>query len=65
MATYMVVFTTGASSVIEVEASSVEEARKLANKRFDGPSLCHQCSRHINLGDWEHDESDPDFVEKL
>lgn len=33
------------------EASSEEEAEKLAWDRFDPPSLCHQCAKHLTLGD--------------
>lgn len=63
MKTYQVMFTTGASTVIEVEADSVEEARQLADEQFDPPTICAQCSgwgndQNLELGDWEQDESD-------
>lgn len=64
MNTYSVIFTTGASSVVTVEADSPEEARELADEQFDPPTLCAQCSgwgqdSNLELGDeWEQDESD-------
>jgi hypothetical protein len=64
MTTYQVLFTTGASTVVEVEADSPEEARELADEKFKEPMLCAQCSgwgnrQNLELGDgWEQDESD-------
>lgn len=63
MKTYSVLFTTGASSVFEVEAESVAEARDIAADQFEPPTICAQCSgwgndQNLELGDWEQDESD-------
>ena len=65
MPRYMVVFTTGASAVVEVDARDTGEARRLANEKFATPSLCHQCAHHLSLGDWEHPEDDDDYIEVL
>lgn len=63
MKTYTVMFTTTASTVLSVDAESTEEARELADEKFEGPSLCAHCSgwgnsQNLDLGDWEQDESE-------
>ena len=60
---YRVQFLTTASTLVEVEASSAEEARQVADEDFYGPSVCAQCSGWggnpgIELGEWEQDESE-------
>ena len=64
MTTYQVLFTTSASTIVEVEADSPDEARELADEKFESPYLCAQCSgwggqQNLELGDgWEQDETD-------
>lgn len=41
------------SSIVEVEASSPEEAETLAEGLFPAPSLCYSCGRDFELGDIE------------
>lgn len=58
MATYRVFLTTGASTVIEVEADSEEGAETAAWDEL--PYVCAQCSgwgrrAGIEVGDWETD----------
>lgn len=61
MPRYGVLFTTSASSVVEVDADSPEAAREKARKEV-GVTLCHQCAHELNLGDFEDDEDDPETV---
>lgn len=61
--TYRVQFLTTASTIVEVEATSAEEARVQADEDFYGPQPCAQCSGWggqpgIELGEWEQDESE-------
>ena len=67
MSRYSVIYTTGASTVVTVEADSPEEARQVADETFEAPYICAQCSGwgrnedepSLELGDvWEQDESD-------
>lgn len=65
---YRVYYTTTASTAIEVEADSPEDARVVADEEFDSPTICAQCSGWgsdgwIELGDdWEQDDSDHGVV---
>lgn len=54
----------------EIEADSAQEAIKLAWEQLDcgTPPICHQCSRHVNLGDVyqlvaHNTEDDTDYAE--
>lgn len=56
MTKYRVIMTTGASTVIDVEAESEDEAENAAFNEV--PYICAQCSGFgreagIELGDWE------------
>lgn len=48
---YMVCVLIDASKTIEVEAESPEEAKEKAMNEIGVPSICHQCSREVELGD--------------
>jgi hypothetical protein len=48
---YFVTFEVYASTVIEVEANSENEARDIANEKCYCPTLCHQCSNDIEVSD--------------
>jgi len=49
---YNVSISFGASNGIEVEADSPEQAAEMAyNHDSASPSLCHQCSKEVELGD--------------
>jgi len=50
MSLYYVVAIFDASQLVEVNAASPEEAYDLGSKEL-GVSLCHECSRELNLGD--------------
>lgn len=50
--TWAVPFLASADHTVIVEASSLDEAIDLAEEEFSPPSLCHHCSREMNLGDW-------------
>jgi hypothetical protein len=67
MSKYHVSFTTGAHTVVTVEADTPEEAREIADENFVAPYICAQCSgwgksadeHGIELGDdWEQDGSE-------
>jgi len=47
---YWVTFEVYASQTVEVEASSEEQARERAYRKA-GVSLCHECSRDIDIAD--------------
>jgi hypothetical protein len=55
MAKYRVAFHATASASVEVEAESEEEAREEAYNELY-VSLCHQCARQVDLGDFEVDD---------
>ena len=40
------------SVIVQVEAAHKEEAEEKA-LREAGPSLCHQCSDNIDMGEWD------------
>lgn len=40
-----------ASKNVEVEASTPEEAANIAEEKVGHASLCHQCSRELDVGD--------------
>lgn len=48
---FYVTFEVYASTTIEVEADTKEEAEEIAKDAVYAPSLCHQCSRHLDIGD--------------
>lgn len=52
MAKYRVHFMTAASTSVEVEADSREEAVDVAFNEVH-VSLCHQCAREVDLGEFE------------
>lgn len=57
---YLVAFTSTASTYVEIDADSPEEAEEKAWFQIDA-GLCHQCSSGVELsGDW-----DIDMVEEL
>lgn len=73
MATYSIAFTTGASSVVAVEADSLEEAEEKAWEQLP-MGLCNHCSSGTATvsgveisGDWDTDTShffrDGEYVE--
>lgn len=47
---WFVVFNVYASTSMQVEADTEEEARELAEQNVH-VSLCHQCSREVDIGD--------------
>ncbi len=51
MKTYYVTFEIFASTTVQVEADSEDEAREKACKKAGGVSLCHQCSRVVSIDD--------------
>lgn len=53
MAEYRVYFATEASRVVTVSADSREEAIDKAYEEWPGVSLCWQCCREAELGDFE------------
>lgn len=69
MARYSVPFSTGASTVVYVEADNAEEAIEKAYESL--PYVCAQCSgwgttknSGVDIGDWEYDESEEPWVEE-
>jgi hypothetical protein len=48
---YRVWFTVYASTAVEVDAENEEEARQKAEEVVYRPSLCHQCSDELEMGD--------------
>lgn len=60
MPEFVVLFTTTTSTAIRVEADTPEQAEAVAADELPG-SLCHQCSRERDQGDWElHSVEDKD-----
>lgn len=51
MAKFLVTFLIDASKTIEVDADDEEAAKTAAWDVIDVPSLCHQCSHEIDMGD--------------
>ncbi|AZF09522.1 hypothetical protein C4J93_1308 [Pseudomonas sp. R2-37-08W] len=51
MKTYSVLLTVDASIVVKVEAESEEEAKELAADIAEVPSICHHCSRNVQIGE--------------
>lgn len=64
MTTYTVYYSTTASTSIDVEADSPEDAREVADESFEAPMICAQCSGwgqdyELEIGDdWVQDESE-------
>lgn len=48
---YMVCVTFDASKTIEVEAKNPEDAKEKAMEEVVRPSICHQCSDEIEIGE--------------
>lgn len=48
---YTAVFLVSASTSVEVEADSREEAETKAWEAVRNPRLCHHCSRQVDIGD--------------
>lgn len=48
---YLVVFEVYASTTVEVEAGSEEEARDLANEKAYCPSVCQYCANEVEISD--------------
>lgn len=48
---YYATFTVDATTSVEVFASSKEEAEEKAWNEIGRPSICHQCSREMDIGD--------------
>lgn len=64
MARYGVTLFAHASTIVEVDADSPDEAREKARAQVD-VTLCHQCAHHVSLDDFEDDEDDPGTVFSL
>jgi hypothetical protein len=69
MPKYRVWYSTTASTSVEVEADSPDDAREVANEAFESPMICAQCSgwgqeHDLELGDdWEQDDSEHGVTE--
>jgi len=66
MPKYRVQFVATASSVVEVEADDLDDARDKAEEAFERPNLCAQCSgwgqdTSMDLSDWEPYDGDDGF----
>ena len=48
---YRVIFTVDATCSVEVEADSEEEAKEKAWEEASAPTVCHQCSNELEVGD--------------
>ena len=51
MSNYTVILLVDASLGAEVSADSAEEAMEKADEQVDVPTLCHHCSRELDVGD--------------
>jgi hypothetical protein len=51
MKTYSVLITVDASIVVKVEANSEEEAKEIAMEVAETPSICHHCTRRVEVGE--------------
>jgi len=52
MDNYKVFIPIGATAMIDVEADSKEEAIRKAIEEIGNPSICHQCSNEIEIGEF-------------
>lgn len=52
---WAVTYLATASRTVIVQATGSYEAMDIADQEFESPSLCHQCSRNMDLSDWEID----------
>ncbi len=52
MKKFVVYYVSSASSSVEVEAETAEDARMKADEEFSSPVLCHHCASGVDLGDW-------------
>jgi hypothetical protein len=50
MSKWVVIFQVYASTRVEVDAETADEAVTVATKKTH-VSICHQCSRHLEVGD--------------
>jgi len=48
---YLVHFKLYASTMVEVEAESEEQAREKAEENFEPVCLCHQCANDVEISD--------------
>lgn len=48
---YGVSYTVDATAVVFVEADSIEDAKAKGEQIMRAPTLCHHCSRVIQIGD--------------
>ena len=51
MSKWVAIFTVDASTVVEVEAVTQEQAEKKAWENIGRHQLCHQCSHELDIGD--------------
>ncbi len=51
MKKYRVILTVDATTTVDVEANSEEEALELALEQAEMPSVCHYCAEKIDIGD--------------
>ncbi len=72
MPKYAVLYTTTASTIVEVEAQDESDAREKADEQVEYPSVCAHCSgwnarRSLNsgieLGEWQPGEDPGDVWE--
>lgn len=48
---YSVMFTVDASVTVDVDAENEEQAKERAWAQVSSPSVCHQCSREVEVGE--------------
>lgn len=51
-----------ASVIVEVEATDKQDAVHAAWEKVGAPSLCHQCSDEVEMGE-ANDDCEPDVIE--
>ena len=51
MSKWVAIFTVDASTVVEVEADTQEQAEEKAWENIGRPRLCHQCGDELDIGD--------------
>ena len=62
---YLVTLIVDASIRVEVEADSKQEAYDKALDNAFTPSICHQCSREIDLGDIIEPKNHLEYVDEI
>jgi hypothetical protein len=65
MKTYSVAVPLFATTVMKIKAASKQQALEKARERADTPSVCHECSRHIECGEVDFDNLTIDCVEEV